>query len=381
RVSVSVPVAGYSAVRSRIERPGDVGDIEQNPADLLTIADYSLLTAIRAPRPTLLIYNAEDDCCFRGPLVKPYIFGEILPFFRALNVEDRLGWHLNTDPSNHNYQVDNRQQAYRFFARHFGLTAPDKEIPVEGQIKSPDELKVGLPENNLTVLGLARKLADRIHRTAVPPEKERAKLRTTVRYQEVKVERAWALANTYSKELESRSYRLLFSNGLSASATWLRALTSPEGPPATIVVNDKGKKAASNEVAERLNRADQVLAIDPLFIGDSIPTDPGPSGYAQMLSTIGDRALGFEAAQLIAGARWLRQTFGAPSVRIEASGIRAQVISRVAAALEPELFSEVVIHDGMPSLQYLLDKPVEFREAPDLFCFGLYKEFDLDRLA
>ena len=57
------------------------------------------------------------------------------------------------------------------------------------------------------------------------------------------------------------------------------------------------------------------------------------------------------------------------------------MISTVAAALEPELFTEVVVHDGMPSLGHLLDKPVEYNEAPDLFCFDLYKEFDLDRLA
>jgi hypothetical protein len=27
-----------------------------------------------------------------------------------------------------------------------------------------------------------------------------------------------------------------------------------------------------------------------------------------------------------------------------------------------------------------LDKPVSYREAPDLFCLDLYKYFDLDRL-
>jgi hypothetical protein len=34
----------------------------------------------------------------------------------------------------------------------------------------------------------------------------------------------------------------------------------------------------------------------------------------------------------------------------------------------------------MPSLAYLLEKPVEFHQAPELFCFDLYKHFDLDRL-
>jgi len=49
RIAVSIPVAGYSALRSRIERGGDIGDIEQNPTDMLTVADYSHLTAMRAP--------------------------------------------------------------------------------------------------------------------------------------------------------------------------------------------------------------------------------------------------------------------------------------------------------------------------------------------
>ena len=39
------------------------------------------------------------------------------------------------------------------------------------------------------------------------------------------------------------------------------------------------------------------------------------------------------------------------------------------------------MHEGMPSLGYLLDAPVTFQEAPDLFCLDLYKDFDLDSLA
>ena len=34
-----------------------------------------------------------------------------------------------------------------------------------------------------------------------------------------------------------------------------------------------------------------------------------------------------------------------------------------------------------PVLAKLLDAPVTYEAAPDLFCLDLYKEFDLDRLA
>jgi hypothetical protein len=34
----------------------------------------------------------------------------------------------------------------------------------------------------------------------------------------------------------------------------------------------------------------------------------------------------------------------------------------------------------MPSLGFLLETPVEFRAAPELFCLDLFRDFDLDRL-
>jgi hypothetical protein len=61
--------------------------------------------------------------------------------------------------------------------------------------------------------------------------------------------------------------------------------------------------------------------------------------------------------------------------------LRSQLIGLVAAGLEPALFSDLVTHAGIPSLSYLLDKPVAYQDAPDLFCLDLYKDFDIDRLS
>jgi hypothetical protein len=68
-------------------------------------------------------------------------------------------------------------------------------------------------------------------------------------------------------------------------------------------------------------------------------------------------------------------------VRFESRGMRNQVAALIASALEPELFSEVVIRESIPSLSYLLEKPVEYQQAAELFCLDFYKEFDLDQLA
>jgi dienelactone hydrolase len=372
RVAVAVPVAGYSAVTARIERPADIGDIEQNATDLLTVADYSHLTALRAPRPTLLIYNAEDDCCFRAPLVKPDIFDRVRPFFRLFGQEANLAWHENTDPSDHNYQRDNRIQAYRFFARHFGLPVPDTETPVDAEIKSYEELVVGLPQDNLTILGLARKLAVGIERTPAG----RAELAATLRHKPVKVAHAWALDNTKRKELETRSYRFEFDNGLSATGLWLKAIAAAEKAPVTVTLNDQGKKNGQAAVSDRVNRGEQALAVDLLFTGDAAPQKPGPHSWTQLLATLGDRPLGLEAAQLAGIVSWL----GRRPARVETSGIRSELVALATAALEPGLFSEIVIRDGMRSLQHLLDAPVPYQTAPDLFCLDLYQRFDVDRL-
>ncbi|HWB97869.1 MAG TPA: hypothetical protein VG672_14240, partial [Bryobacteraceae bacterium] len=373
RVAVSVPVAGYAALRSRIERPGDTGDIEQNPSDFLQGQDFQHLTAMRAPRPTLLVYNAEDDCCFRAPLVKPYIFDQVRPFFALYGKAANLAWHENLDPGTHNYQLDNRLQAYRFFTHHFGLPEAREEIPVDGEIKTVEELSAGLPENNLTILGLARKLADSIQRQP----QDRARLAEVVRYRAVPLQKAWALANSKNKGVESQSYRFDFENGLSAAGVSLKSLSVEHPAPATIVLDDRGKAAAAVEVSGRVNRGERVLAADLLLTGDAAPEKPGASAYTQMLAAVGDRPLGLEAAQLIALARWL----GAGPVRVETSGIRTQVVALVAAALEPGLFREVAARDGMTSLRHLLDAPIPYQDAPDLFCLDLLHDFDLDQLA
>jgi hypothetical protein len=99
-----------------------------------------------------------------------------------------------------------------------------------------------------------------------------------------------------------------------------------------------------------------------------------------MLYTTGDRPLGIEVAHLIELANWLKER-GAAKVRLETSGMRNQVVGLVASALEPSLFSEVLVRHGISTLRYLVDKPVKYQDAADLFCLDLYQFTDLDRLA
>ena len=391
RVKASNAVAGFSSLRPRVEARhyGDLGDVEQSAADFLDGSDFSHLVALVAPRPILLTYNAEDDCCFRAALVKPLVYDAIQPFFKLYGKEDVFDWHENRDPATHNYQLDNRLADYRFFSQQFGLPLPNNEDHVAPEIRSYDELLVGLPEDNLTILGLAQKLAREITRPPVPSDPsakagwrnaERAKLKEVVRYKPVDIEHLWAVATTKSKDVQTTSYLFQMSNGLSASGVWLRSiLQSSDTAPVTIVLDDNGREAAAGVVSDRVNRGEQVLALDLMFTGSSLK-DTQPYQFAQILHGLGDRPIGMEAAQLSRIAHWARERAEVSNVRLETGGIRTQVVTLVAAALDPTPFSAIVVRDGMHSLSYVLELPVRFEQAPELFCLDLYKDFDLDRL-
>lgn len=395
RVEAAIPVAGFESILSGLDKisapgrtPEGIGDMEQIPADFYSVLDYPTLVAMRAPRPTLLIYDATDDCCFRAPLVKPDVFDEVRPFFELYGKKGLLQWYENIEPGTHNYELHNREQSYRFFSQAFGLPVREREIPVQAEIRSYDELKVGIPSDNLTILGLAKRLAAGVHHPPVttPVQADAAKLRAVIRYQPIMVKRSWAIANTRGQGLESIAYRFQLSNGLSATGIWLKEIDTPKIAPLVILMDDRGKKAAMLEaphgmprLSDLLDRGNQVLALDLLFTPAISPQRKDSWAYAELLSAMGDRALGIETAQLTRIAAWAKSTFSAPSLKVETFGIRDEVIALAAAALEPKLFGRLTIHDGMGSLQHLLDGPVTYDQAPDLFCPDLYKEFDLDQ--
>ena len=386
RIRIAVPVAGHSSLVSRIEdfSPGDIGDWEQKGTDLLSEFEYTHFTAMIAPRPLLQIHNAED--IFRSHRVKPGTFDALVPIWDLYGAKEDFEFHENFDPADHNYQLDNRLRAYRFFGERFGLPEVERESPVGAELRSAAELEVGLPADNLTILGIARKLAVRIEREKIPADQaalrswageQRRVLRETLRYERVALDRAWFLTGTRMKGLDTRSYRFDFGDGLSATGVLLQAIDdSAVVHPASIILHDEGKAAAAEAVSARVNRGERVLAADLIFTGEASLPGRAPERNVQVLASVGERPLGIEVAQLLALADWLGE-----GARLETYGVRSQVTALAAAALSPGSFSDVTSHDGIDSLSELLETPVRHPDAPDLFCFGLLRHFDIDRLA
>jgi len=389
RVAASAEVAGIGSMESNLARPSDTAEVEEDGTDLVQGQDYSLFVALRAPRPTLLMHNAQDDCCFLASLVKPYIYDQVLPFFKLYGAENAFHWHENVDPGTHNYQIDNRQTAYAFFAEQFHLPAVTKEIPSDSEIHALQELSGNLPKDNLTLAGLARKLGNQITHTPIPPtgkqrdswaQAQREQLKSIIRMPSISLDGSWRLASTRRPGLQSLTYRFDFSNGLSATGIWVASSTAASDAPVTIVIHDKGYKASAPNIVDRVNRGEQVLALEPLFFGSTTPDDTDPAYWEMLVASGGDRPLGIEVAQLLSIAKSFRSASGQKKIRLETEGIRSQIVALMAAALDPDIFSEIHSNAVMESLRFLLDAPVPYRSAPDLFCLDLYKYFDIDRL-
>jgi dienelactone hydrolase len=406
RVSAAVPVAGFSSLTTAIEHPEYAGDAEQNGSDMRQVADYAQLMAVRAPRPTLLIYNDMDDCCFRAGIVKQGVYSDIKPFFNLLNKPEGLQWYENQDPGTHNYQIDSRERSYQFFNSAFHLKGPDKEDPdTDMEVRSYEDLVVGLPKDNLTIVGLAKSFAASVQHT-VPAQpdaswtkSQRDLLRGVTRYSPVTVVHAWPVSATHEKGLESHAYRFEFSNGLSATGVLFRSLTAPENAPATILISDAGLASTADEVGNDVDRGQRVLVFDPIFFGENVPGSaerPGISNLAQLLNSIGERPLGLEAAQTAAVVHWLaqgldhgsatpRSTGGVAGetvtpVRIATTGPRSETVALVAAAISPDLFSELAARKTVSSLMDVFDHPQAYRGAPELLCLDLYRDFDFAML-
>jgi hypothetical protein len=183
-----------------------------------------------------------------------------------------------------------------------------------------------------------------------------------VRYRPARIDAAWLVASTKQRGVETASYLLRMSDGLSASGVWLKALSSRDDAPATIVLDDAGRGQTGSEAADRLNRGEQVLALDLALLGEAWSEretrrlQQNLNGWVSVRLDRGRRTPGGGTLAFHA----LR--FARP--RLESKGIRSQVVVLVAAALEPTLFSEIVVRYGMTSLRHALDKPVEYLDAP-----------------
>ena len=376
RVTFTNPVAGYSSFHTRVKHASDLGDSEQTPCDLATVVDYAHLTAMMAPHPTLLTFNAKDDCCFASPHALAPLIEAAAPIFRLLDKPGNLREHINHDPGNHNYGLDNRQALYQMMADAWsegGTHYDPKEIPSDGEVKSADQLKVDLPADNADLHRLAVELARDLPQA--PQGDHRDALRAIVRPYDEKVQ-AERGARDETDGLIRTGWILRLGSTWSVPVVEL-SRGEPKGT--VLVIADGGRASAVAEVKAQLDAGRRVLAVDPFSFGECEIKENGYL-WALMVGTVGERPLGLQVGQVAAVARWAAERSGvAPTV--VAVGPRTSTVALVAAAIEEKAIAGVVLHEPLGSLKELIESSREFSASPELFCFGLLASFDLKQVA
>jgi dienelactone hydrolase len=389
RVTICNPVAGYSSFKTRAVHHRDLGDSEQTPNDLATVVDYTHLTAMLAPRPALLTYNATDHCCFLAENALPRLLDAASPIYALYGKENHFQTHINTVPGTHNFEQDNREALYQFIGEFFYTDDPSYspvEIDSEAEVKTSEELSVPLPDDNLDFAQLATALALELPRSKYLPQgtgsaawkqDARTRLADIVRYPE------------YGVSHEEIS----ISEGAARTTFWRLNLdnewTLPvvefvpvEGQPiaTTLLVADEGRKAVAEKVESLLGEEHRVLAVDPYYFGESA-TPSKDWLFALLLAAVGERPLGIQAAQLTATAGWAMDNLDSGPLHLESFGPRSSTFALIAAGLEPQLFANVIVHEELASLQDILgESGSSALTTPELFCFGLLEQFDIDQL-
>jgi len=379
RVRAIAPVAGYTPVWQRKGCMEDIGDLEQVPADLCTLADFDTLTALFAPRPTLLTYNRHDDCCFQTRRAKKSVYQPAKPYFALLGAADQLSFHDNVDPGTHNYEADNRSQFYQFLNRHFGLRTPAGDLPWKGELRSEAELNAGLPPDNATLHSLAQAAlrqtqAARARRKPLTPAAARKRLKALLCLPAyARVEGIKSSAARRSQGVQIRQHLL------SLDGIWTLPITEliPAGARgAELVIADGGRRSAAYWANQALASGRRVLVADVFGTGENACSWQ----HHMLVSTAGQRSLGIQVGQVLALLSWAGRHCRQPGLHLRAAGQLMPVVALLAAALEPARVKTLTTASLMDTLGRLIDWPVAYASAAPLFCFGLLAEFDLPDL-
>jgi hypothetical protein len=387
RVKLSVPVAGYSSFRTRVRHFEDLGDPEQTPSDIASIVDYTHLTAMLAPRPASLIFNAKDNCCFASGHALPPLLEAAAPLYKLHGAEKNLRSHVNEIPGDHNYEKENREVFYKMLGEFF-YPHDDSfiatEIPCLSEIKTSEQLDVPLPADNLDFHKIALRRAEQLPAgTNVPTassaltkwqQMNRTKVSLKIKFTNLKV----APEQTGQDEkdgVKARFWKLKLGDTWTLPVT---ELSRGETTNAVIVLADKGRANASTEIEKLLSRGNRVYAVDPFYFGESkMPSHDYL--FALLVAAVGDRPLGQQVSQVIAVSRWAQATKNGP-VRIISIGPRMSLIALIASALEPRAIAGLDLHDSLGSLKEIIESDWSVSQAPEMFCFGLLEVADIRQL-
>ncbi len=380
RVTLTDPVAGYSSFFTRVRHHEDLGDSEQTPCDMAKYADYAHLTAMMAPRPTLLTYNAKDQCCFASGHALQPLMEAAGPFFRLYGNEKGLRAHVNHVPGTHNFERDNREAFYRMLGDFFypgDAKFSAEEIPADKEVRKAEELRVPMPEKNADFQSLAFQAAKDLPNLAALPKEsagQREKLNKIVAYHAYSVE-AESLGQIEKAGVKITFWRLFLGRDWSVPVV---ELTRGNAKKTTLILSDMGRRGAVAEAEKLLVDGSRILVMDPFYLGEQ---ELGGRAYlfGLLAAAVGERPLGIQASQIAAAARWSKQVHGMPCEILSLDEL-SSLQALVAASLEVKAIGNVETRKCLTSLKQVIERNLYYQQRPEFFCFGLLEYFDIPQL-
>lgn len=393
RISLSVPNAGYIDLKNRIDYRSDIGDLEQNPTDLVSIADYTYLTGMLAPRPTLLLYNQKDDCCFVAERAESAVYHPAIPFFQLFAKTANFVYYENKDPGTHNYDLDNREQFYRFVKKHYALLdSTESEIPSEAELLTAEQLTVGLPEGNANFFTLAKTYLESLPKDPVPmtDDAEQKQWQESARSRLQQILRLSPLADdgiTADQLLERESrnsvkierYQLRTTDQLTLPLMMFYP-DQPQHQNIVIALADEGCTQIEDRIQKEIALGNTVITVDLLFIGGSVPAGISPWQYAMLIATVGKRPLGIQVRQLQLLVEWVCQKYQVPQISLQSQGWNSGIVVLAASGLSPRRVKRINATEALVDLKVLINQHLDYENYPALFCFGLLEEFNVPEL-
>ena len=259
RVALSNPVAGYSSFITRSVMPDmDLGDSEQSMTDLGYVADYLHLTALLAPRWAMVTNNAKDDCCFRADYAQAPLVSGAAPVYKLLGHPERFSHFVGYDPK-HNYDRQNREAFYALLKRAWFADDPKfttEEIDVTADLRTPEQLAVPVPDDNLSMNALAANLAKALPRPLADAAAARRKLATIVRPRTYKAQ--WQRKESWQTEdgIAAVSYAITLGDDWNVPAV----VFTPAKPTGNtrLLIADEGRASLAEAVKQALAAGDTV---------------------------------------------------------------------------------------------------------------------------
>jgi hypothetical protein len=255
-------------------------------------------------------------------------------------------------------------------------------------LKTPEELNVPLPKENVDFHKLAQRLTAGLPREAALPgerssaeswqARKRDALKALLKVPDYKAT-VGEEKTRMEKDLRIVTRLLKIGDDWTVPAVEI-ARAAGQDSGAVMLVADEGRGSAAAEAARLAGEGKRVVAIDPFLFGESkIGAQDPEYTFGLFVQAVGERPLGIQAAQLVATARWLAE--GQEPIELRAVGRRASAAALVAAALEPQAIGSLDLEGSLVSFRQLIDEDVAVEKLPELFPFGLLAEFDVVEIA